>query len=72
MKYILILKLLGQDHITGEIEWHEAVRVENLSFQVCIAELVDMVHIFHENGIKHNIYCKEMPLVVLEEETVDK
>lgn len=59
-KWILVLKLLGQDHETGEMDWHEAVRVENLSFRVCIAELVEMVHIFQMNGIKHDIYCKEM------------
>jgi len=71
-KWILILKLLGQDHETGEIDWHEAVRVENLTFQVCIEELVSMVHMFEENSIQHDVYCKEMPAKTLEEETVDK
>jgi len=71
-KWILILKLLGQDHETGEIDWHEAVRVENLSFQTCIDELVTMVNIFQMEGIEHDVYCKEMPEETTEKETVDK
>ena len=71
-KWILILKLLGQDHETGEIDWHEAVRVDNLSFQVCIEELVTMVNMFQENGIQHDVYCEKMPEETVEEETVDK
>lgn len=71
-KWILVLKLLGQDHETGEIDWKEAVRLENITFQVCIAELVDMVNLFQENNIEHEVYCEEMPLETVEEETVDK
>ena len=61
-KWILILNLLGQDHVTGEIDWREAVRVENLTFEVCIEELVTMVHMFQMEGIEHDVYCKEMPV----------
>ena len=62
VKWVLILKLLGQDHETGEIDWREAVRVENLTFQVCIEELVTLVHMFQMEGIQHDVYCKEMPI----------
>ena len=66
-KWILILKLLGQDHETGEIEWHEAVRLENLSFSVCVEELVILVDMFQQANIEHDVYCEKMPI----EEEVD-
>lgn len=65
VKWILVLKLLGQDHETGEIDWHEAIRIENLSFQVCVEELVNIVDTLQEQGIQHDVFCKEM---VVEEE----
>jgi hypothetical protein len=67
-KWILVLRLLGQDHETGEIDWKEAVRVENLTFQVCIEELVTLVHMFQMEGIQHDVYCKEMPVEEKENE----
>jgi hypothetical protein len=67
-KWILILKLLGQDHETGEIDWKEAARLENLTFQVCIEELVELVHMFQMENIEHDVYCMKMP----EEQTVEE
>ena len=61
IKYIFVLKLLGSDIETGEIEWHEAVRVENLTFQVCIENVVDTVNVLQEAGIRHEVFCEEMP-----------
>ena len=72
MKWILVLKLLGQDHVTGEIDWKEAVRVEDLTFQVCIEQLVEMVNMFQEHGIQHDVYCEEMPSETSEVEKDDK
>ena len=69
-KWILILKLLGQDHETGEIDWREAARLENLTFQVCIEELVNLVDMFQNEGIQHDVYCMKMPVVKEEEEDV--
>lgn len=67
-KWILILKLLAQDQVTGDIVWIEAIRVDNLTFQVCIEELVTMVNMFQNEGIEHDIYCKEMPVEEKEED----
>jgi hypothetical protein len=72
IKWILILKLLGQDHETGEIDWHEAARIENLTFEVCAGELVELVNMFQENGIEHDVYCMKMPEEQVTEETNDK
>lgn len=63
IKYIFILKLLGADIETGEVEWHEAVNVPNLSFQVCIENVVETVNTLQEAGIRHKVYCEEMPVV---------
>jgi len=71
-KWILILKLLAQDQATGELVWLEAVRVDNLTFQVCVEELVTMVEMFQQEGIQHDVFCKEMPSETVKEETVDK
>ena len=68
VKWILILKLLGQDHETGEIDWREAVRIEKLTFQVCIEELVELVDMFQNEGIQHDVYCMKMP----EEQAVEE
>ena len=68
IKWILILKLLGQDQVTGEVDWHEAARVENLTLQVCVTELVDLVNLFQESHIEHDVYCEKMP----EEQTVEE
>ena len=43
-EWILILKLLGQDVDTGEIDWHEAIRAENISLQVCVENLVEILN----------------------------
>lgn len=56
-EWILILKLLGQDHITDEFEWHEAIRLENITFQTCIEALVDTVNIMQDANLKHEVYC---------------
>lgn len=56
-EWILILNLLGQDHVTNEIDWHEAARVDNITLQTCVEELVTLVVMFEENGIQHDVYC---------------
>lgn len=56
-EWILILNLLGQDHTTGEIDWREAARVEGITFQTCVTELVELVAMFEENRIQHDVYC---------------
>lgn len=71
-KWIFILRLLGSDLETGEIAWHEEVRVENISFQVCIENLVDTVNFLQEAGIQHEVYCEEMPNKEQVEEKDDK
>jgi len=72
MKYIFILKLLAQDPSTGEIFWDEAIRVENLTFQVCIENLVDVVDTLQNEGIQHDVYCEKMPLETSDDEEDDK
>ena len=67
MKYIFILRLLGSDIDTGEIEWHDVVKVSNLTFQVCIENVVDTVNVLQNAGIKHEVLCKKQV-----EETEDK
>lgn len=59
-KWIFVLKLLGTDHDTGETEWHEAVRATNLTFQVCIENVVETVNTLGEYGIEHDVYCEEV------------
>jgi hypothetical protein len=71
-KWIYILRLLGSDIETGEIAWHEAVRAENLSFQVCIENVVDTVETLGQAGIRHEVFCKEMPAEETVEEKDDK
>jgi len=71
MKYIFILRLLAQDPETGDIFWDEAVRAENLSFQVCIENLVITVNTLQDAGIQHEVFCKEQ-VEEVEEETEDK
>ena len=76
-KWIFVLKLLGQDHETGEIDWHEAVRSPPMSFQVCIENLVDTVNMFQEQGIQHDVYCEKVMVIKVDEfienpETEDK
>jgi len=56
-EWILILKLLGQDVDTGEIDWHEAIRAENISLQVCVENLVDILNTLQDEGIQHEVYC---------------
>ena len=71
-KWIFVLKLLAQDQTTGEIDWVEAVRVENLTFQVCIEELVTIVDTLQNEGIQHDVFCKEMPSETSDDEEDDK
>jgi hypothetical protein len=56
-EWILVLRLLGQDIETGEIDWHEAFRVSDISFQVCVEELVTILNTLEEKQIQHEIYC---------------
>lgn len=72
MKYIFILKLLAQDPVTGEIFWDEAARVENLTFSVCIENVVDTVVTLDNAGIRHEVYCMEMPSETSDDEEDDK
>jgi len=65
-KWIFILKLLGTDHDTGEIEWHEAVRSTPVSFQVCIENLVDTVNTLQDAGIQHDVYCEKVMVIKVE------
>ena len=67
-KWIFILRLFGADHETGELEWHEAVRMENLPFSICIENVVDTTNILSDARVRHEVYCKEMP----KEENEDK
>ena len=72
MKYIYILKLLAQDPATGDIFWDEAVRVEDITFQVCIENLVDTVNTLQDAGIQHDVYCEKMPSETSDNEEDDK
>lgn len=60
-KWILVLKLLGQDHETGDIEWHEAVRSDPISFQVCIENVVETTNVLTDAHIEHKVYCEPAP-----------
>ena len=64
--------LLGQDQTTGEVEWHEAARIKNLTLQVCVTELVDLVNLFQESHIEHDVYCEEMPSETSDNKKDDK
>ena len=35
-KWIFIVMLLEQSPVTGEVQWAEAVRIENISYETCI------------------------------------
>jgi hypothetical protein len=72
VKWIFILRLLGQDIETGEIDWHEAARVENLSFQICIENVVETTATLSDAGIQHQVFCKEMPSETSDNEEDDK
>lgn len=61
MKYVFVLMLLGQDHETGEIDWHEAVRSHPISFQVCIENVVETTNTLTYAHIEHQVYCEPAP-----------
>lgn len=73
-EWILILHLLGQDVDTGEIDWHEALRVDNITFETCVSNLVDIVNKLQDAGIDHEIYCTtlEREANIAAKEKVDK
>lgn len=60
-KWIFILKLMGTDHETGEIDWRTAVYQPNLDVEVCIEIVVDTHITLTEARLRHDVYCKEMP-----------
>jgi hypothetical protein len=61
MKYVYVLLLLGQDHETGEIDWHEAVRSKPISFQICIENVVETTVTLTDGGVEHRVYCEPAP-----------
>ena len=61
MKYVYVLMLLGADHETGDIEWHEAVRTDPVRFELCIENVVETTNILTEAGIEHRVYCEPAP-----------
>lgn len=67
-KWIFILKLLGTDIETGEIEWHTAIYQPGFSSETCIEMVVDTHITLTEARVRHEVYCKEMPKEIKEEE----
>lgn len=63
---------MSPDLETGEIDWHEVVRAENLTFQVCIENVVETVNTLGDADIQHEVYCQEMPDEQKTEEKDDK
>ena len=61
MKYVFVLMLLGVDHETGDIDWHEAVRSMPISFQVCIENVVETTNTLTYANIEHRVYCEPAP-----------
>ncbi len=67
-KWIFILKLLGSDIETGEIDWYTAVYQPGLDSEICIEIVVDTHIVLTEAGVRHDVYCKEMPKETTTEE----
>lgn len=61
MKYVYVLMLLGTDHETGDVDWHEVARSTSISFEICIAKVVETTNILSDAYVKHQVYCEPAP-----------
>ena len=62
MKYIFVLKLLVLDPASGELFLDEVARVEDLSFQTCVENVVYVVNTFDEAGLRYEVYCEDQKI----------
>jgi len=71
IKWIFIVMLLEQSPVTGEVQWAEAVRIENISYETCIELVVDTVVMEEGENLRIDPWC-EPQKEKKEEETKDK
>ena len=70
-KWIFIVMLMEQSPVTGEVQWAEAVRIENISYKTCIELVVDTVVMAEGANLRIDPWCEPQE-EKKKEETKDK